>query len=216
MEFIENDIIYYLDDKTHRASVKKVKNTNTKIVIPKLIKGNYTVKEISHHAFYQNRDIEYVCLPDSIALIGESAFEGCIALKELQCLNPVAPIIILKRAFCMCYTLENLYISGKVVINEDAVFQDCYSLNDLPCAISGLIKQNTFFRCKKLETIRFEDIRLLPRSFNNVPALKTLIIAGKLQAAKLTLKKLINYEIHCPENSPLLELAYNGQKIIIL
>ena len=216
MEFIENDIVYDLQSGLNRAIVCKVESLDENITIPKIVKGKYVVKEIAHHAFYQNRNITHVFLPDSISLIGESAFEGCINLVEVQCINPIAPIILLKRAFCMCYMLENLYISGKVIINEDAIFQDCYSLKDLPCAISGLIKQNTFFRCKKLETIRFEDIRLLPRSFNNVPTIKTLIIAGKLQAAKLTIKKLSQYEIHCPHDSPLVELAYSGCKIIIL
>ena len=216
MQITENGIVYQVDFLSNRATVCKIKNDLKHIEIPETIGGIYTVKEIGHRAFCNNRCVEEVILPNSIVLVGESAFEGCIYLKEIHCKTPLAPIIVLKRAFCMCYNLEQLGILGKIIINEDAVFQDCYSLKDLPCEISGLIKQNTFFRCKKLEAIRFEDIRLLPRSFNNVPALKTLIIVGKLQAAKLTLKKLINYEIHCPENSPLLELAYNGQKIIIL
>ena len=116
----------------------------------------------------------------------------------------------------MCYSLNRFCIVGKVIINEDAIFKDCYNLEDISCEISGLIRQETFYRCKKLKEIKFDDIRLLPKSFNNVPELKALIILGKLQAAKLTIKKLSQYEIHCPSDSPLVELAYGGQTIIII
>ena len=64
------------------------------------------VTAIAPHAFAGNTGITTVKLPDSIRIIGASAFENCTALQRVEPELPEAVLAILSNAFAGCTSLE--------------------------------------------------------------------------------------------------------------
>ncbi len=82
------------------------------------------VTAIGEKAFYQNRQITSVQVPDSLQTIGASAFEGCTALVTVSPL-PDGFRSIAERAFYGCTNLTNLDIPNGVSIAHDPVMGSC-------------------------------------------------------------------------------------------
>ena len=75
-----------------------------KVVIPDTINGN-TVTCIDWYAFIGNSNITSITIPDSVTVIGPSAFENCSSLKEI-------------------HLSHNLHQIGMLAFTDTAYFQD--------------------------------------------------------------------------------------------
>ncbi len=73
-EYSENSITYHL--YADRAKVAGYTGAGGELTIPASVKGK-PVTEIGEEAFYYNRDITYVVLPESLDTVGARAFAGC-------------------------------------------------------------------------------------------------------------------------------------------
>lgn len=83
------------------------------ITIPATI-GNYPVTEIDDSAFYENRSLIEIKIPESITRIGEWAFYKCSSLVDINIPNSITDIG--RFAFSECSRLN--IINGNVVENR--------------------------------------------------------------------------------------------------
>jgi len=99
-----NDIKYKIvvGDYDTYVQIEAYEGDETELIIPDLLDG-YAVKEICSNAFCNNSTIESVILPDTVTLIGESAFEGCTNLNYIKL--PGDSVSIGNDAFTNCTSL---------------------------------------------------------------------------------------------------------------
>lgn len=114
------------------------------------------VLTIANNAFKNNSIIERVVLPESILEIGESAFEYCKKLKEINIPSRVGHIR--KRTFLGCELLESISLPSDVGQIGEEAFSFCKSLKSfiIPSKVNE-IKKNTFWNCKSLVDIKIHD-----------------------------------------------------------
>ena len=71
------------------------------------------------------QDKEHVVIPDSVTIIGDSAFKKCISLQSI--VIPDSVTTIGEDAFSFCYSLQSIVIPDSVTtIGEDAFDDYCY------------------------------------------------------------------------------------------
>ena len=97
-----------------------------------------------------------VTLPDGVATISESMFEGCRELASITIPDSVTSIG--ERAFACCSGLTNLIIPGKVKKIGDGAFYGCSSLTSiiLPDSVERIAKMMVA-ECSKLTSIIIPD-----------------------------------------------------------
>ena len=111
-----------------------------------------------------------------IALIGESAFEGCENLEALDLSNSFeSASIIPKRCFANCYKLKEIYLPDSINFIDSQAFENCYELEKI--IIKGevfSVEKEAFSNCKKLRSIQFNGIvkSLQLNSFKNCESLE--------------------------------------------
>ena len=108
---LTNGNINFIVTDYGEVSVKSVKGSPTKIVIPAEITYNgfdYDVIAIQKNAFKKNSKITSVTIEADLDYIGESAFESCKALTTLSIKGDVLKIC--KKAFYNCKKLKTISI----------------------------------------------------------------------------------------------------------
>lgn len=154
IKYVENDIVYTLDELDHTASVFDVKNVNSeKIVIPDNVSG-YKIVSVSEKAFGKPiyKKWNTIILPDSIVKIGNRAFNFCPELKFIKL--PQNLETIGSESFRLCTNLETLTLPDTVnSIGEEAFFS-CVSLRsiNIPDNLTALEK-GLFQHCISLKGI---------------------------------------------------------------
>lgn len=175
------------------SALKKAK----KVSLPSELDG-YPVTRIAINAFCRNRYLEEVKIPDSIEIIGRSAFEKCVSLRKVSIGRNVK--IIEHDAFEGCEKLKTILGGESVQRIGWRAFKNCRSLKKLPFAINknmiehfsdvyvgaGLkkviidgnmtISNRLFMNCKKLTTITVpaKTKWIGAKVFKNCKSLKTL------------------------------------------
>ncbi len=115
MEIIINTIKYKLNRKKKTAKVIGYIGEPVKVRIPEFIdykNKKYKVNSIGNDAFFNNRKLKSIDIPDKVTYIGNDAFNGCINLKSITIPNSV--ISIGNRALCECYSLTSVNIPDNV------------------------------------------------------------------------------------------------------
>ena len=126
----------------------------------RLLKGantaSYTIKEgtlvICKNAFFYNKTLIEVFVPDTVVQIGEGAFSGCINLSKIRISESIS--IIKRSVFEYCHALTALTIPKSVKeIHQDA-FGNCVGLKDIVFPNSlNRIGYQAFSGCKSLTTL---------------------------------------------------------------
>ena len=123
--------------------------TNTTVALP----DNYNGKayEIYKYAFYENKVITKVVIPDSVTSIGNYAFYGCSELKSVTFGEHSQLTSIGSGAFYGCSTLERITIPGGVTSIADSAFSGCTSLTNITIPNSVIsIGNSAFSGCNKI------------------------------------------------------------------
>lgn len=136
--------------------IKFVTTTDTKVVIPDVIKiGDkvYRITEVHDKAFYDNTSLREVVVSKNISTIGHSAFEKCINLKTVK-LNE-GLVNIGDKAFRDCSALESVKMPSTVQNIGNYAFENCVKLKTVTFN-NGLLKigKKAFYNCKSLKKIK--------------------------------------------------------------
>ncbi len=114
-------------------------------------------------------------LPDSLRIIGTSAFEECQSLTEIY--FPDSVVHIDESAFYNCEYITKVRMSPNVKYLKDSAFSTCVTLKEFEWNSDvKLIGENTFRSCKALSDFDFQGVELLyPSSFLN-SGVKTVVL----------------------------------------
>ena len=111
-----------------------------------------SLEGISAYAFYNNKNLETIHLPDSVTIIGSVAFCGCESLKDIK-LSPNITTIG-NEAFGRCDSLEKIELPSKLTKIPDFMFYGASALKDvtIPNGVTE-IGSWAFASCISLESI---------------------------------------------------------------
>ena len=149
------------------------------LVIPAEIDG-YTVSEIGEYAFVNQAGISTVTLPDTVKIIGGSAFNGCKRLESINFSEGLAEIQ--KYSFSNCSSLKEITIPDSVTDIGIEAFSDCYYIHKVTIG-DGLkeISESTFRGCSYLTDVTLgENVREIGSNAFSNTALKTIYIPASV------------------------------------
>ena len=111
-----------------------------------------SVNLIGDSAFSNCVELEQITIPTSVTEIGDSAFSNCIELEQITI--PTSVTEISSGAFYHCTKLTKIELPDKVQTVGAGAFESCYSLEEvtLPSGLTS-IENNTFAYCESLEEI---------------------------------------------------------------
>lgn len=140
--------------------------SDTQIVIPQEING-YPVTGIGEYAFCYDielkpdnseslHEVTAIKIPDTVASIGQGAFQCCYMLAEMEIPDSVE--YLGSNAFRYCENLVEVQLSQNLTLVEEGLFDSCFSLAsvELPDGI-GSIGALAFYNCVSLESISIPD-----------------------------------------------------------
>lgn len=158
------------------------KSSEHQIIIPDTIgvAGKvYTVVKIGDRAFYDNKALQSIRIPQTVEKIGESAFAYCSNLKEVvvgeglkeigdmafaNCFSlqafafPESLNSIHARAFFSCKELCKVEMPESVTIIEESTFSQCLNLTDVKLSNqTSRIGNEAFFGCKSIKHVVMPD-----------------------------------------------------------
>ncbi len=84
---------------------------------------------IGESAFAENEHIQEVIIPNSVVMIDDCAFEGCLALRTVHL--PDSLLIIGANAFSICTSLEQIPLPDSLYCIGSQAFCDTWSLHQI-------------------------------------------------------------------------------------
>ena len=117
------------DGETIAYEVKVYNGTSETVIIPAVYNA-LPVVAISEGAF-KNSLITAVTIPDSVVVIGTSAFEACSLLTEINIGENTSLSVIGNRAFCGCGSIEAFNVPDTVTVIGDEAFAYCAKLTSV-------------------------------------------------------------------------------------
>lgn len=109
--------------------------------------------EIGGYAFRNCAGIERIILPDTVAVIGDGAFENCQSLLSIE-ISPDSQLTdIGSYAFANNWALKEIYLPQGVNAVKNSAFSDCVSLTDISFQAVSRIEDYAFYRCFALNEV---------------------------------------------------------------
>ena len=145
----------------------------------KFIKFNEKLESIEEGAFAQCELLKDVILPNGVKFIGEKAFWGCKALREIS----VNVITIERYAFCGCRSLKNISLGNEIKkIGDYGFAKTGITTLYLPHTLHSL-GMGAFMDCRNLVnlTIGGDIGQISLSSFEGCSALQSVILTVKLE-----------------------------------
>ena len=78
------------------------------------------VTSIGRNAFYQNKTLKTIDLPETVSTIGDNAFNNCVQLNAISIPKSVASIGV--AAFKQCHSLSEVDLPGNITVIEKETF----------------------------------------------------------------------------------------------
>ncbi|MBE5774897.1 MAG: hypothetical protein E7337_13355 [Clostridiales bacterium] len=131
------------------------KNDPVNLVIPAEV-NSYPVTAISAGAFANCLTLKKVVLPESMRIIGESAFFECLNLKNVDFNHGLEEIY--SAAFYKCESLERVWLPDSLTVLGEYAFSECSSVKQVRLSY-GLteLPKYVFLYNKALKHIRIPD-----------------------------------------------------------
>ena len=200
-----SDYAYSVNDAGDGVTITKYNGSAKTVVIPSEL-GGKPVTAIGEDAFYENKTITSVKIPEGVTSIGDNAFVYCSSLKEVTIPEGVTSIGVGTFLYCdslmevtIPKSVENIGISAfggcsnltKVIIAEGVTsigkmaFLGCSSLTEvtIPKSVTS-IGEMAFYQCEALATVYYggtqEDWDALKKNIgdNNTSLLNANIICA--------------------------------------
>lgn len=86
------------------------------------------VTSIGRNAFYQNKTLKTIDLPETVSTIGDNAFNNCLELNAISIPESVASIGM--AAFKQCHSLSEIDLPGNITVIEKETFYECWKLSN--------------------------------------------------------------------------------------
>ncbi|MBQ7323592.1 MAG: leucine-rich repeat domain-containing protein, partial [Clostridia bacterium] len=148
-------VVYEISLDGTYAEVIGYQGTTKKIRIAETYQG-LPVTTIYEKAFYQNKTITSVVIPDNVTAIGNWAFANCDSLTSVVIPDSVTSIG--SYAFYDCDGLTSVVIGDSVTSIGDNAFYDCSSLASVVIGDSVTsIGEYAFSYCSKLTSVVIGD-----------------------------------------------------------
>ena len=172
----ENGFEYAVNEDGESVTLTKYSGSDTEVIIPSEL-GGKPVTAIGEDAFFKNKTITGVKIPEGVTSIGNSAFSYCNSLTEVTIPKSVTSIgdnafsgcdsltkatipegvtSIGDYAFSGCSSLTEVTIPEGVTSIRDSVFEGCSSLTEvtIPKSVTS-IKYAAFYDCGALATVYY-------------------------------------------------------------
>jgi len=154
-EIISGGFVFKFTEDGASLMVNSYTGASAVVTVPQTVDG-YTVTEIHQYAFYENETITSVTLPDTIKVIGASAFGHC---KNLETINMPSELeIIDEYAFTTCHALEDVTFGDMVKSIGFCSFQLCINFDKvtIPGTV-GTVVDHAFHGLQGATEIRFGE-----------------------------------------------------------
>lgn len=113
------------------AEITGYTGKDKKLTIPSALDG-HTVTSIGYRAFYENKQLTEVVLPDTLKSLGIQPFSWCEKLQSVTL--PEGLEIIDTNAFFSCKKLTKINIPASVTTVKEGIFAGCTSLQIITLA----------------------------------------------------------------------------------
>lgn len=176
--------------------ITRYKGKHTEVNVPEKI-GSSIVAEIGSRVFSPTasrlrteqaelrRSITRITLPETIQVIGESAFEGCRALAQINI--PDSVTMIGAKTFYCCPSLTSARLPEGITVIGPLTFGSCQSLQSvvIPKTVETIGK-SAFYCCSALETAVIPEgvIEIGPLAFEGCTSLKCVELPQSIQKIK--------------------------------
>ncbi len=152
-----DDFIYELSD--NEITIIGYTGASPYLEIPSEING-YSVTRIAEYAFFGEKNIFRVYVPESIAYIGFAGFAGCANLSMVVFEGNTE---LDNSVFCYCRNLTEVVLPKNIKSINDYVFIECKNLKSIHISESVIsIGDNAFSGCKNLKDA------IVPDSVKNI------------------------------------------------
>ncbi len=148
--YYNNDILYLLSYTGSEKELKLPSIDKVKEVFKDFSGDTY---EIYEYAFYENKNITSVVIPNCVTSIGGEAFYNCSSLKTVTFGDNSQLTSIGDSAFTDCRSLKTVTFGDNSMLTSigDSAFSDCSSLTSItiPSSVTS-IGSSAFSGCYKL------------------------------------------------------------------
>ena len=177
------------------------------VKVAKMI-GDYTITKIGPCAFSKSTTLTIIEIPDTVSLIDDSAFSNCGSLEKVYFYSTQTN-----------RTLINIFGSSdkKLCLGSNA-FAGCAKLHNIDSLFLQL-SDNSFFNCSSLKNITFtHSSKWHPSTFTGCSNLYDILFLGEVDDSlpDICIEWLKDKNIECPDDSKLVNLAYEGTNVKIL
>ena len=139
------------------------------------------VKDIASSAFYDNKRITSIYIPDSVIDIHNSAFYGCTSLTSVRMPEGNYVGDIGNNTFYGCEALKSITIPYGATRLGDCAFKGCSSLTSvtIPDSVTTIYSES-FAGCSSLTSVTIPDsvIKINSNAFRDCKALTSITIPG--------------------------------------
>ena len=150
-----SDYAYSVNDAGDGVTITKYNGSAKNIVIPSEL-GGKPVTAIGEEAFYQNKTITSVKIPEGVTSIGDDAFQNCGSLTEVTI--PKSVTSIGDNAFAGCSSLTKVTIPEGVTSIGVGTFLYCDSLTEVTIPKSvETIGISAFAGCSSLTKVTIPE-----------------------------------------------------------
>ncbi len=184
-EVVAGGMTYTINSDGESVTLSSVSdNSITDLEVPSTVSVSdvtYRVTAVKYRAFYNNKILQTVQLPEGLETVNGEAFKGCTALETVVFPSTITEINY--SAFEGCEKLSDVKLPTSLESLGYHAFKGCASLTSIEIpktlsSVSGLTNASPFVGCDNLAEITFESgiVKVPGYMFKNLKTLTNIEI----------------------------------------